>query len=159
MDPPESAPRCLLLLGASLTLLTFGIGYDLVVGTTFADFAMVVTGLFIGWVAFFYCLGHLSGWDRFPGGRSEEAPGEGSTREGATEEEEPGSVAVRSEETRAEDSRDEAIRGQGTRDEAARGDEPPSEEARSEASRTEASRSEERQDAEPRSDATRDEEG
>lgn len=67
MDPPETAPRCLALLGTSLVLLTFGIGYDLVVGTTFADFAIVVAGLFVGWVAFFYCLGQVSGWERIPG--------------------------------------------------------------------------------------------
>jgi len=67
MDPPENAPRCLALLGTSLVLLTFGIGYALVVGTTFADFAIVIVGLFVGWVAFFYCLGQVTEWERFTG--------------------------------------------------------------------------------------------
>ncbi|WP_248517189.1 hypothetical protein [Salinarchaeum laminariae] len=66
MDPPESAPRCLVLFATSLFLLTFGIGYAVVVGTTFADFAVIVGGLIVGWVAFFYCLGHLSSWAGLP---------------------------------------------------------------------------------------------
>jgi hypothetical protein len=66
MDPPESAPRCLLLLATALAILTLGIGYAVVVGTTVANFAVLVAGLFVAWVAFFYCLGHLSGWTEFP---------------------------------------------------------------------------------------------
>jgi len=67
MDPPESVPRCLLLLATALVLLTFGVGYAVVVGTTFADLAVIVAGLIVAWMAFFYCLGHLSSWSRLPG--------------------------------------------------------------------------------------------
>jgi hypothetical protein len=53
---------CHLLVGTALVLLTIGIGYDFIVGTKLADFLVIITGLFIGWVAFFYCLGNASFW-------------------------------------------------------------------------------------------------
>ncbi|WP_254761842.1 hypothetical protein [Natrinema marinum] len=62
MDSPESERRCHVLIGIALVLLTIGIGYDFVVGTKLADFVVIIAGLFIGWVAFLYCLGHASGW-------------------------------------------------------------------------------------------------
>ncbi|MDZ5810202.1 hypothetical protein U4E84_02380 [Halorubrum sp. AD140] len=43
-------------------LLTVGIGYLVVFGTTLADFLVIVAGLFFGWLAFIYCFAHLSGW-------------------------------------------------------------------------------------------------
>lgn len=49
-------------MATSLFLLTFGIGYDFVYGTTFADFLVIAAGLFVGWVAFFYCLGNAAFW-------------------------------------------------------------------------------------------------
>ncbi|SDK73425.1 hypothetical protein [Natronorubrum texcoconense] len=61
MDPVAER-RCHVLIGVSLVLLTIGIGYDFVVGTKLADFLVIVSGLFIGWVAFFYCLGNTSMW-------------------------------------------------------------------------------------------------
>ncbi|UTF52038.1 hypothetical protein [Natronosalvus rutilus] len=59
---PTAQRRCHALFGISLLLLTIGIGYCVVVGTCLADFTVVVAGLFVGWIALFYCLGHASGW-------------------------------------------------------------------------------------------------
>ncbi len=61
MDPAIER-RCHLLLGLSLVLLTFGIGYCAIVGTCLANFMVVIAGLFVGWVALFYCLGNASFW-------------------------------------------------------------------------------------------------
>lgn len=60
MDP-KVARRCHVLFGISLLLLTIGIGYCVIVGTCLADFA-VVAGLFVGWVALFYCVGNTTIW-------------------------------------------------------------------------------------------------
>ncbi len=61
MDPqPER--NCHLLIGASLILLTIGIGHFVVLGTFLANFAVIVAGLFLGWIALFYCLGHATFW-------------------------------------------------------------------------------------------------
>ena len=49
-------------MGVSLILLTVGIGYFVVYGTTLADFLVIVGGLFLGWVAFLYCLGNAAFW-------------------------------------------------------------------------------------------------
>lgn len=38
------------------------IGYDFLVGTKLADFLVIIAGLFIGWVAFLYCLGNAAFW-------------------------------------------------------------------------------------------------
>ncbi|WP_058365200.1 hypothetical protein [Haloparvum sedimenti] len=62
MNPPESRRWCLLLLGVGIGLLTVGIGYLLVVGTTLADFLVIVAGLLLVWIGFIYCFAHLSGW-------------------------------------------------------------------------------------------------
>ncbi|ELY44989.1 hypothetical protein [Natronorubrum sulfidifaciens] len=59
---PEAERRCHLLIGSSLVLLTIGIGYDFLVGTKLADFLVIIAGLFIGWVAFLYCLGNAAFW-------------------------------------------------------------------------------------------------
>ncbi|QFU82438.1 hypothetical protein [Natronorubrum aibiense] len=59
---PEAERRCHLLIGISLVLLTIGIGYDFLVGTELADFLVIIAGLFIGWVAFLYCLGNAAFW-------------------------------------------------------------------------------------------------
>ena len=59
---PEAERRCHLLIGISLVLLTIGIGYDFLVGTKLADFLVIIAGLFIGWVAFLYCLGNAAFW-------------------------------------------------------------------------------------------------
>lgn len=59
---PRAEQRCHLLIGTALVLLTIGIGYDFVFGTKLADFLVIIAGLFVGWVAFFYCLGNASFW-------------------------------------------------------------------------------------------------
>ncbi|THE64075.1 hypothetical protein D8Y22_14735 [Salinadaptatus halalkaliphilus] len=59
---PTVERRCHILFGLSLVLLTFGIGYCVIVGTCLADFIVVIAGLFVGWVALFYCLGNASFW-------------------------------------------------------------------------------------------------
>ena len=59
---PTPERRCHLLMGASLILLTVGIGYFVVLGTTLADFLVIVGGLFLGWLAFLYCLGNAAFW-------------------------------------------------------------------------------------------------
>jgi uncharacterized membrane protein len=59
---PKAERRCQLLFGVALVLLTIGIGYCTLVGTCLADFAVVVAGLFVGWVAFIYCLANASFW-------------------------------------------------------------------------------------------------
>lgn len=59
---PTVERRCHLLFGSSLLLLTIGIGYCVIVGTCLADFLVVIAGLFLGWVALFYCLGKSSIW-------------------------------------------------------------------------------------------------
>ncbi|RKD88993.1 hypothetical protein [Halopiger aswanensis] len=59
---PQVERRCHLLIGLSLVLLTIGIGYDFLVGTKLADFLVILAGLFLGWVAFLYCLGNASFW-------------------------------------------------------------------------------------------------
>ena len=51
------------MIGAALVLLTIGIGYDFVFGTKLADFLVIIAGLFLGWVAFLYCLGNASIWE------------------------------------------------------------------------------------------------
>ena len=61
MDPTV-ARRCHVLFTISLLLLTVGIGYCVIVGTCLADFAVVVAGLFVGWMALFYCVGKSSIW-------------------------------------------------------------------------------------------------
>ncbi|MDJ1434332.1 hypothetical protein [Halostagnicola sp. A-GB9-2] len=61
MDPTVER-RCHFLFALSLVLLTFGIGYCVIVGTCLADFIIVIAGLFVGWVALFYCLGNASFW-------------------------------------------------------------------------------------------------
>lgn len=63
MDSPRAERRCHVLVAIALALLTVGIGYDFVFGTKLADFAVIVVGLFAGWTAFFYCIGHATGWD------------------------------------------------------------------------------------------------
>ncbi|SDC32948.1 hypothetical protein [Natrinema hispanicum] len=59
---PNVARRCHVLFGVSLLLLTIGIGYCVIVGTCLADFAVVVAGLFVGWIALFYCVGNATIW-------------------------------------------------------------------------------------------------
>jgi len=59
---PQVERRCHLLIGASLVLLTVGIGYLFAYQTTLADFLVIIAGLFLGWIAFFYCLGNASFW-------------------------------------------------------------------------------------------------
>lgn len=61
MDPTIEQ-RCHLLIGVSLVLLTIGIGYDFVYGTKLADFLVIIAGLFLGWIAFIYCLSNTSFW-------------------------------------------------------------------------------------------------
>lgn len=61
MDPTVER-RCHLLFGLSLLLLTIGVGYYIVVGTFLANFLVVIAGLFLGWIALFYCLGNASFW-------------------------------------------------------------------------------------------------
>ncbi len=58
----KSERRCHLLIGISVVLLTIGIGYLVIVGTTLADFLVIMAGLFICWVAFLFCLGNASFW-------------------------------------------------------------------------------------------------
>ena len=62
MIPPESRRTCQILIAGSLILLTVGVGYDFIYGTKLADFLVIIAGLLLGWIAFFYCLGHLSAW-------------------------------------------------------------------------------------------------
>lgn len=50
-------------MGSSMTLLTIGIGYCVIVGTCLADFLVVIAGLFLGWVGLFYCVGNASIWE------------------------------------------------------------------------------------------------
>ena len=59
---PTIERRCHFLIGLSMVLLTIGIGYDFLVGTQLADFLVIIAGLFIGWVAFIYCLSNTSIW-------------------------------------------------------------------------------------------------
>lgn len=59
---PTAEGRCHLLIGLSLLLLTVGIGYLYVFGTVLADFLVIISGLAVGWAAFFYCLGNASFW-------------------------------------------------------------------------------------------------
>ncbi|WP_254522262.1 hypothetical protein [Natrinema caseinilyticum] len=59
---PRAERICHVLIGISLVLLTIAIGYDFVVGTKLADFLVIIGGLFIGWVAFLYCLGNATFW-------------------------------------------------------------------------------------------------
>ncbi|SER87218.1 hypothetical protein [Natrinema salaciae] len=59
---PQAERRCHVLIGIALVLLTIGIGYDFIVGTKLADFLVIIAGLFVGWVAFLYCLGNASFW-------------------------------------------------------------------------------------------------
>ena len=59
---PNVARRCHVLFGVSLLLLTIGVGYCVIVGTCLADFGVVVAGLFVGWVALFYCVGNATAW-------------------------------------------------------------------------------------------------
>ncbi len=59
---PTVQRRCLLLISSSLILLTIGIGYCVVVGTCLADFMVVITGLVLGWISLFYCVGKSSIW-------------------------------------------------------------------------------------------------
>lgn len=61
MDP-KSERRCHLLIALSLLLLTIGVGYLYVFGTVLADFLVIISGLVVGWAAFFYCLGNASFW-------------------------------------------------------------------------------------------------
>ena len=60
--PAEAKGRCLGLFGLSLLLLTAGIGYLVVFGTALAEYIVILSGLFVGWVAFLYCFAHLAGW-------------------------------------------------------------------------------------------------
>ncbi|OLZ39253.1 hypothetical protein A6E15_17765 [Natrinema saccharevitans] len=60
---PQAERWCHVLVGVSLLLLTVGIGYDFVFGTKLADFLVIIAGLFVGWVAFLYCLGNASFWE------------------------------------------------------------------------------------------------
>ena len=71
---PRAERRCQLLFAVALVLLTIGIGYCTLVGTCLADFAVVVSdrskrsiavvvaGLFVGWVALIYCLANAPFW-------------------------------------------------------------------------------------------------
>jgi hypothetical protein len=59
---PKAELRCQILFGVALVLLTVGIGYCTIVGTCLADFAVVIAGLFVGWVALIYCLANASFW-------------------------------------------------------------------------------------------------
>lgn len=61
MDP-QAERRCQILIGISMVVLTIGIGYCVIVGTCLAEFLIVIAGLFIGWVAFLYCLSKSSFW-------------------------------------------------------------------------------------------------
>lgn len=54
--------RCHVLIGSSLVLLTIGIGYFVIYQTALADFLVIVAGLLLGWVSFFYCLSNASFW-------------------------------------------------------------------------------------------------
>ena len=60
---PHAERRCHILIGTSLVLLTVGIGYLIVFGTTLADFLVILAGLFLGWIAFYYCLGNSEFWN------------------------------------------------------------------------------------------------
>ena len=59
---PTAERRCHVLFGASLIVLTVGIGYFVAFGTFLADFMIVIAGLFLGWAALLYCLGNASFW-------------------------------------------------------------------------------------------------
>ncbi|NUB93556.1 hypothetical protein HT576_21450 [Haloterrigena sp. SYSU A121-1] len=59
---PQAERWCHLSIGIASVLLTIGIGYDFIFGTKLADFLVIIAGLFIGWVAFLYCLGNASFW-------------------------------------------------------------------------------------------------
>ena len=60
---PQAERRCHLLIGTSLTVLTVGIGYLVVFGTTIADFLLISAGMLLAWISFLYCLGNASFWD------------------------------------------------------------------------------------------------
>lgn len=60
---PQAERWCHVLIGIALVLLTIGIGYDFVFGTKLADFLVIITGLFVGWGAFLYCLSNASFWE------------------------------------------------------------------------------------------------
>lgn len=59
---PEPERRCHVLIGVSLVLLTIGVGYLSIVGSTLADFLVILAGLLIGWIAFLYCFANASFW-------------------------------------------------------------------------------------------------
>ena len=59
---PRAERRCHLLLATSLILLTIGVSYFVVFGTFLADFLVIIAGLFLGWIAFLYCLGKAAFW-------------------------------------------------------------------------------------------------
>lgn len=57
MDPLV-ARRCHSLIGASLVLLTVGVGYCVIFETCLADFLIVIAGLILGWAGLLYCVGY-----------------------------------------------------------------------------------------------------
>ncbi len=59
---PKAERRCHILFALALVLLTVGVGYCVIFETCMADFLVVVAGLFVGWIALFYCLGNASFW-------------------------------------------------------------------------------------------------
>jgi hypothetical protein len=59
---PEPERRCHVMVGVSLVLLTIGIGYFVIFQTALADFLVIIAGLFVGWLSFFYCLANASFW-------------------------------------------------------------------------------------------------
>lgn len=59
---PKPERRCHFLIGVSLVLLTIGIGYLSIVGSTLADFVVITAGLLLGWIAFIYCFASASFW-------------------------------------------------------------------------------------------------
>lgn len=58
----ESERICHAGIFISLTLLTIGVGVDVLLGTSLLDFLLIIAGLFIGWVSFIYCLGQSPVW-------------------------------------------------------------------------------------------------
>jgi hypothetical protein len=59
---PRAERVCHVLIGISLLTLSVGIGYEFVFGTKLADFLVIIAGLFVGWIAFLYCLGNAMFW-------------------------------------------------------------------------------------------------
>ena len=55
---PKVERRCEILIGSAMVVLTFALGYFLLVDEFVANFMLVVAGLCLGWIAFLYCMGN-----------------------------------------------------------------------------------------------------